>query len=151
MESRKRNRKERQELGYESRRWIWWAVGIAPVLVVAWIILSTLGVFGSVATAPGRVVADTMRTENIINSYNGFYRLQQRYQSRLGDIENQKSLMAEETDEAQQRINRTNLLAMRSACRDLTTTYNANAERLTSSLFRDWRLPQSLNVETCNA
>lgn len=144
------NRREREEMGYEGRRWIGWGLGMIALLAGAGAGLSYCSMAANVATTPARVVSNVASTQNVLNSYNAFYTLNARYIARVQDIHNYVEVMAEETDPDQARIQRINIVAMRTACRDLVTRYNASAENLTSSWFRDGRLPQSLDMEGCN-
>ncbi len=127
-------------------------IAIAAVLALAAfaVFTSFVGTGANIATAPSRAANRVVSTDNILNSYEAFYNYRSRYQTRLGDIRNNVELNEQETDPGQQRINRTNIVAMRSACRDLANKYNADAENLTSSWFRDGRLPQTLSVEACD-
>lgn len=120
-------------------------IGAIALVAIAGVSLTAV----NVATTPARAVNQVVSTENVLNSYDAFYTLKQRYEARLGDIRNLEELNASETNEDQRRINQINLIAMRSACRTLATRYNADAQNLTSSWFRDGRLPQNLNVEVC--
>jgi hypothetical protein len=128
----------------------WVAAGVMALSVVG-IAGTYLSTAANVATTPARALNEVVRTENVLSSYEAFYGYRQRFQTRVADIQNWTTQNASETDAAQIRVNNTNILAMRSACRDLANKYNADAENLTSAWFRDGRLPQTLNVEECNS
>lgn len=126
-----------------------YVVGAVVAVAAIGVGLTYLGTATNIATTPARAANRVVSTDNVLNSYDAFFALNARYEARLGDIRNLQELNATETNEDQQRINQTNLIAMRSACRTLATRYNADAQNLTSSWFRDGRLPQNLSVEAC--
>lgn len=124
-------------------------LGVFILLTIGGLVLQAIGTAGQVASTPARVIERTVQTDNVIDSYNAFYTLKARYDARTQDIRNYTEVMAQETDPDQLRIQRLNIVAMKTACRDLVTRYNASSERLTSSWFRDQRLPQTLDMEGC--
>lgn len=124
-------------------------VGVVLGLTVLGVGMTYLGTASNIATVPARAANAVVSTQNVLNSYEAFYGYNQRFQTRLGDIRNWTEQNATEENADQRRINATNIIAMRSACRDLANKYNADAENLTSSWFRDGRLPERLNVEDC--
>jgi len=111
--------------------------------------LNAIGVFNSVATAPGRVINKTLETNNIIFNYERFFNVNANYKSRVAQIEEYRPLIAGETDPAEKARLRTELSAMKQSCRELANGYNADAGKMNRSLFRDRDLPEQLDVGAC--
>lgn len=110
------------------------------------------GVFStasSVISAPGRVIQETMKTDNIIESYEWFYDVNAAFTARSGQVTQFKSLLREEEDKGEKRRLRIEMAAMQQSCRELTTKYNANSEKMNKSIFKGWSLPDILNTGEC--
>ena len=113
--------------------------------------LHVLGVIGTAATAPGRVANKTLGTDNIISSYEWFYDTNAQFDSRRGQIKAHAALAkAEEDPKERSRLN-IELAAMRQSCRDMATKYNANSEKANKSIFKSRGLPETLNINDCEA
>ena len=113
--------------------------------------LHVLGVIGTAATAPGRVVNKTLGTDNIISSYEWFYDTNAQFDSRRGQIKAHAALAkAEEDTKERARLN-IELGAMRQSCRDMATKYNANSEKANKSIFKSRGLPEALALNDCEA
>jgi hypothetical protein len=147
-------RRLREEASHEGWRWgRWLAGGVLALSMVSCgvgLLTGAIGTAGNVASTPGRVVNEVVKTENVLTSYKQFYGFNQRYRARLADIKNWSATAEAETDPAHKRMLAQNILAMRSVCIDLAERYNASAEMLTSSWFRDQRLPENLDPAACN-
>lgn len=130
-------------------RFIFGFLLLSVVITVVMVGCSFLNTAGYIATAPARVAANTFSTQNIINSYDGFFHLKAAYESRIQSIELYKTQAQDEPDLNEQRTMKSNLNAMRTVCLNTVNTYNANSEKLNSSLFKDWKLPQYLEPESC--
>lgn len=113
--------------------------------------LHVLGVIGTAATAPGRVVNKTLGTDNIISSYEWFYDTNAQFDSRRGQIKAHAALAkAEEDPKERSRLN-IELGAMRQSCRDMATKYNANSEKANKAIFKSRGLPETLQLNDCEA
>lgn len=55
-------------------KWLGWALLILVVLGILGTCASWVGLGATIATAPARVATRTLSTENILNSYDGFYK-----------------------------------------------------------------------------
>lgn len=110
-----------------------------------------LGVFGTVATAPGRMVNKTLQTDNIISSYEWFYDVNAQYEARRAQIAGHAKLLAGEQDKQERARLNMELAAMRQSCRDLATKFNANSVKANKSLFKSHNLPESLPITACEA
>ena len=119
------------------------------IALFALVIAGLVGTLLRVASTPSRVISEVVSTQNVLSSYDEFFALNARFQTRVSDISAQKLLISTEVDPDQRRIQQTNLLAVQSACRDLVTQYNASAINKTSSWFRDGALPPSLMISDC--
>lgn len=104
---------------------------------------------GTVASAPGRVIQKTMDTNNIIQSYEWFYDVDASYKSRYNQISQFKSLLSSETDSSEKSRIRIDLAAIQQTCRDLSTKYNANSEKMNKAVFKGWSLPERLSINSC--
>lgn len=78
--------------------------------------LSWLGVIGSVATAPARVMKETLKTDNIIQSYEWFYDVNANYQARVNQVTQYQGFYKEETDPKESRVLRMEMAAMQQSC-----------------------------------
>jgi len=112
---------------------------------------SLIGGASSVATAPGRVVSATMQTDNVINSYQGFFTRKVTYDARVSQIAGHVKLVADNTDPSEASRLRIELSAMRASCREMALTYNADAAMANKGLFRDGDLPETLAETACEA
>lgn len=122
-------------------------IGIAGFLL--YLGLHVLGVVGTAATAPGRVVSKTLETDNIIASYEWFYDANAQFDSRRGQIRTHVGMASAEKDAVERARLNIELAAMRQSCRDLATKYNANSEKANKSLFKSRGLPESLSINNC--
>lgn len=124
-----------------------WVVGGIMGLTV---LTSFLGIFSSVATAPGRVISKTLETDNIIQSYEWFYDVNAAYIARVNQIKDFETFLADESNDVKEkRLLRVEVSAVRQSCRDLVTKYNANSEKMNKSIFKGWALPETLGVVSC--
>lgn len=124
------------------------AIGVAALIAIP-VGLNAIGVFNTVATAPGRVINKTLQTDNIIFNYERFFDVNAQYTSRVAQINEYKPVLAGEADPAEKARLRTELSAMKQSCRELANGYNADAQKLNRSLFRDNKLPEQLDVTAC--
>jgi hypothetical protein len=124
------------------------AIGVAALIAIP-VGLNAIGVFNTVATAPGRVINKTLQTDNIIFNYERFFDVNANYTARVAQITEYKPVLAGETDPAEKSRLRTELSAMKQSCRELANGYNADAQKLNRSLFRDNKLPEQLDVTAC--
>jgi len=111
--------------------------------------LHVLGVIGTAATAPGRVVNKTLGTDNIISSYEWFYDTNAQFDSRRGQIKAHITLTKAEQDPKERSRLNIELSAMRQSCRDMATKYNANSEKANKSIFKSRGLPETLQLNEC--
>ncbi len=120
--------------------WLWWGA----LVVFA---LFAVGVLFSVVTAPGRVVTETLGTNNIITSYEFFRDANEQVKSRTAQIAAHKKF-TDGGDKMEANRIRIELAAMQQSCRDLVAKYNANASKANKAIFRG-DAPASLNLSTC--
>lgn len=114
---------------------------------VLWMVLHVLGVIGTAATAPGRVINKTLETNNIIFNYEWYFDTNAAYTSRVQQIAAHSKLISKskEPDKALQ----IELAAMEQSCRDLVTKYNANSAKFNRAIFKSNDLPPVLDISTC--
>lgn len=122
-----------------------WTAGIIA-LPVAFAAYST---FSSAVTAPSRVINKTLQTDNIIFNYERFFDVNANFTSRIAQIKQYKEFLATETDPSEKIRLRTEMAAMQQSCRELTTKYNADSQKMNRSLFKDKDLPYTLNTTEC--
>lgn len=113
--------------------------------------LHVLGVIGTAATAPGRVVSKTLGTDNIISSYEWFYDTNAQFDSRRGQVKAHAELAKVEQDPKERARLNIELGAMRQSCRDMATKYNANSEKANKAIFKSRGLPETLSLNDCEA
>lgn len=124
------------------------AIGVAVTLGGA-ILLGGMSTVLSVVSAPGRVIQETFKTPNIINNYEMFFDINAGYERRVADIESQR-LMLEGASGAELNRLKIELVGLQQTCRDLVTRYNAASEKENRALFKAAKLPESLELATCN-
>jgi hypothetical protein len=116
---------------------------------IIWMALHVLGVIGTAATAPGRVINKTLSTDNIITSYEWFHDSNAQFKSRVAQISSHKYLIKEETNPQEKSRLNIDLSAMKQSCRDLAVRYNANSQKMNKSIFKGDSLPETLNIQLC--
>lgn len=124
------------------------AIGVVALIAIP-VGLNAIGVFNTVATAPGRVINTTLQTDNIIFNYERFFDLNANFTSRSMQVAQYKEFLLTETDPAEKIRLRTEMAAMQQSCRELATKYNADSEKMNRSLFKDKDLPYTLNIAEC--
>lgn len=124
------------------------AIGVAALIAIP-VGLNAIGVFNTVATAPGRVINKTLQTDNIIFNYERFFDLNANFTSRRAQYLQYKGFLLTETDPAEKIRLRTEMAAMQQSCRELATKYNADSQKMNRSLFKDKDLPYTLNIAEC--
>ena len=113
--------------------------------------LHVLGVIGTAATAPGRVVNKTLGTDNIITSYEWFFDTNAQFEARRIQVKAHAALASAEQDAKERSRLNIELGAMRQSCRDLATKYNANSQKTNKAIFKSGGLPESLQLTHCEA
>jgi hypothetical protein len=126
-----------------------WIIGIVAMGFVTWMALHFVGVIGTAATAPGRVINKTLETGNIIASYEWFHDTEAQYTTRRLQIVTHKKLIADEANPSEKSRLNIELAAMQQSCRELATKYNANSVKVNKSVFKGTSLPETLSVEAC--
>jgi hypothetical protein len=138
----------------------WWTLGkvlgyvVLPVFALSAVLFS-LGVFGSVASAPGRVVKRTMETDNILYNYEWFKRQYQQVGAVDGQIGDAKADLDEYASrigngdvtfqqEAEYSRLRSILTGLRNQRRNYVAEYNARARMANRSLFMGRDLPPEM-------
>jgi hypothetical protein len=129
-------------------RWGLFAIVVGFLLYLA---LHAVGVIGTVASAPGRVVNKTLGTDNIITSYEWFFDTHAQYQARVSQVKAHAAILKAEPDSKERARLNIELGAMRQSCRDLATKYNANADKANKAIFKTDATPPSINTSTCEA
>ena len=125
----------------------WIFLGGAAFVVIG-LLMNFLGVFGSIGSAPGRVIGKTLQTGNIIHSYEWFHDTNAAYQARMNQIRAYSQMM--ESTPGNEKLNMgMELQAMRQSCRDLATRYNANSAKVNVGIFKGTNVPDSLNLNSC--
>lgn len=124
------------------------AIGVAVTLGAA-VVLGGMSTVISVVSAPGRVIQETLKTNNIINNYEMFFDINAGYERRVADIQSQRLMLEGATGAELNRL-KIELVGLQQTCRDLVTRYNAASEKENRSLFKANNLPESLEIATCN-
>lgn len=123
------------------------AVVILPIAGAAYCSMQKAA--SDVASAPGRVISSTARTENIIFNYEYFFDVRSQYNTRTAQVAQYKGYFEDEKDPDERRRLRTEFAAVQMSCRGLVNDYNANAAKLNRGLFRDRNLPTQLDGAPC--
>lgn len=102
----------------------------------------------SIISAPGRVVRETLKTENIIDNYEMFFDLNAGFERRVADIQSYKPMLEAASGE-EQNLLRIELTGLQQTCRDLATRYNAASAKMNRSAFKSANLPYTLEMSSC--
>lgn len=125
------------------------AVAAAVILIGLPVGCTYIAAANKVATAPARVVDRTFDTNNILENYEMFFNVNGQIESRLGQINAQKSVLKSEEDPSERSRLRMELSAMQQSCRGLVTQYNADAAKQNRALFKSKNLPSSFDINIC--
>jgi len=145
------NMRQQTDTGFLSGYGSFFKAVLVTALLIATIVGvgHLFGVFGSVATAPGRVINKTLETDNIILSYERFHDLNAGFNARLAQAKSHKTLLAQETDQGEKRRLRVELSAMQQSCREVAEKYNADSEKENHAVFKSKNLPIYLDPKDC--
>lgn len=132
----------------DTKAFVKWSFGAILAGLCIWMALHVAGVVGTAATAPGRVVTKTLETNNIIQNYEWFYDVNAQFEARKGQIKAHSKLLATADAKEKSMLN-IELGAMQQSCRDLATKYNANSQKMNTSVFKSNNLPSTLSTNEC--
>lgn len=128
----------------------WKVIGAGLALLVAVPVgCSVLGGLTSVASAPGRVVQKTMKTENIVSNYEYFHAASSNFVAKGAQVQQFKSLLKDETDKSEAARLRIDLAGVQQSCRDLAAEYNGRSAMVNRSIFKGTTTPVQLNAAIC--
>lgn len=113
------------------------------------LVLGFIGTATSILSAPGRIIQETLKTNNILDNYEMYFDLNAGYDRRVADIQSQKLMLEGATGAELNRL-KIELVGLQQTCRDLVTRYNAASEKANRSLFKANNLPEQLDLTTCN-
>jgi hypothetical protein len=126
------------------------AVGAALALATGAVVgVSLIGAGASVGTAPGRMVSDTMRTQNIKQSYEYFHDASNNFEASVAQVTQYKAFVQSETDAAERSRLRIEMAAIQQGCRNLAAEYNSNSAKVNHGIFRGTSTPSALNSSRC--
>jgi len=135
--------------------WGWWvgvAIALFVVVVVAFkVLLFPAMVVNTAANSAKGVIDKTLDSNNVIHKYEWFHDVNAQRDSRLNQIKAHSGLLSDETDKKERSRLSMELAAMQQSCRDLSTQYNANSEKVNVSIFKGSSLPAILNINDCEA
>lgn len=112
------------------------------------LVLGFLATATSLISAPGRVMRETLQTQNIIDNYELFFDLNAGFERRVADINSYRELMVGASGDEANRL-RIEFKGLQQTCRDIATRYNAASAKLNRSVFKDSDLPYTLNLASC--
>ncbi len=147
------NRRERQEAGYEGRRWIWWSVGIVLMLLVGGWAIRVLVFPVNQAT---RVAERTLNADNMIRQYEWFKQQNQDIEAidaniaqrreGLRSFEASAGARADWGFEDRQEWARLNAIVqgLQGQRTQMVAEYNARAEMANRNIFRTNDLPERI-------
>ena len=121
-------------------------VGLSIAVPVGCSLISTAT---TVATAPARVVNDTLKTQNILMRYEYFHDASKNFDARVSQVKQYKTFMSAEQDPEEKSRLRTEMAAIQQSCRDLASSYNSNASKVNHSVFQGTSTPTTLDNALC--
>lgn len=132
---------------------MWWAGVAIALLVVGGVALKVLlfpaMIVNTAADSAKGVIDKTLDSSNVIHKYEWFHDVNANRDSRLNQIKAHLSILSDETDKKERSRLSMELAAMQQSCRDLSTRYNANSEKVNVSIFKGSTLPATLNINDC--
>lgn len=130
----------------------WIVIGGLGLIAAGAVFAVVGGVFKTAttaATAPGRVIQQTLETDNIINNYEWFHDVHAAWQAKQGQIATHKDLVNGATSDGEKSRLNIELAAMKQTCRELVTEYNANSTKSNREIFKGTEAPEELILDTC--
>lgn len=140
-------------------QWVFGIIFGSVLLLVAIVSLNFSGTLGSIISAPGRVIQQTLETNNIVGNYEWFHQQVRDIDTARGRVRtNTASIREFETmagpretwklDDRQEwaRLNSV-VTGSRNYYLQLIQDYNARAAMLNRSVFRDRSLPEMISPE----
>lgn len=120
-----------------------WQIGalvvFAPTLVAAIALLNK----------PAALVSKATDTTKMLQNYEWFYEAANNFTARTGQVRQFKSLLAGETDRAEQSRLRIDLAAVQQSCRELAAKYEAQSGKIHVGYLKSKDLPETLNAKDC--
>lgn len=98
------------------------------------------------------VANQTLQADNIIFNYEMFYDVSEQFKARTADIATHDELVATakaEDDKVELRRLRMEFAALKSVCRQMASSYNADSQKINRRIFKDNNLPHTLNLSDC--
>lgn len=117
-------------------------------LLGAVLLLGFLATATSIISAPGRVLRETLQTQNIIDNYELFFDLNAGFERRVADINSYRELLNDATGDEATRL-RIEFKGLQQTCRDIATRYNAASAKQNRAVFKSSDLPYTLNLASC--
>ena len=111
---------------------------------IALVVVAIAGYKFMTATA-----SKVLSPDNIIHNYEWFHDVYQTRQSRINQIIQYKGFYSTESSSTEKNRLRVDMAAMQTSCRDLTSKYNANSQKVHVSIFKGGSLPDMLNLSDC--
>lgn len=130
--------------------WIKWLLWLVVVMAVVGIVLNYVGVFSTVARAPGQIIERTLEPDNVIYNYEWFHDNWAAYRAKLAQIETHKELIVDTPPGSEKNRLAVEIAAMRQKCRSIAEQYNANATKTNRSIFMGREAPETLDAQACN-
>lgn len=121
------------------------AILMLIIAIVATVVLVRVGVAPLVAGASA--VESTL--DKGVTSYEWFFDANGQLQARAAQIASYKNLVSQTQDSAERSRLLVELNGMQQSCRDLATQYNANAQKVTKTLFMSNNLPAAQQLSMC--
>lgn len=134
----------------DAQREYYWT--LPRVLVAGFVGVVALGGVGFVAKmilTPAALVSKTFDTDNIINNYEWYRDAYGNFQAKTKQVNQFRSLAAEEKDISERNRLRIEMAAIQQSCRELAQRYNANANKVNRSIFMGTNVPTNLSAGDC--
>lgn len=139
----------RREFRETQREYYWSLPRIVFGLILAIILLGSLGWIVNLMSQPARIMSKTFDADNVINNYEWYRDAYGNYLARTAQVRQFKTLRDEEKNEQERSRLRIEMAAIQQSCRDLARRYNANADKVNRSIFMGTSVPSSLNASEC--
>lgn len=123
----------------------WTFVGILLVGVLLAVALP----LASIISTPGRLLTKTLEVDNIVSKYEYYFDTNAQFNTRISQLKTHKKLIEQVVEPAEKSRLTMEITSIQYSCRDLANKYNMNSMKLNQTVFKDWRLPQTLEAKNC--
>lgn len=103
----------------------------------------------SMLNKPAALVSKATDTTKMLQNYEWFYEAANNFGARSSQVRSFKTLLQQESDQAERSRLRVDLAAVQQSCRELAAKYEAQSGKIHVGYLKSQSLPESLNAKEC--